>query len=196
VIAAKYVGAALIGAVTAALAFLIVLSLFELEVTDKSDSGASAPQGNLITNPSAEPDTTDWGTTEATLTAARASAPDVDGSHVFRLTRTAAGGGTVSAFAPDIAVSQGDEITASALIVSIPGSLDANVGIDWKTAEGAYISSPPDAPAVSDDGSRATVTGAAPPGAGRATVTVNFLLADEDQSLEFDDVQAEIVSGD
>ena len=199
-IAAKYVGAALIGALAAALAFLIVLSLFELEVTDKESpaetAGHASEPDNLIKNSSAEDGVKPWDKNKtATLTAAPSNGVGVVGSNVFRVKRTAAGGGTVSAFSPDIRVTTGDVLTVSANFVSMPNGETANVGIDWSTVDGTYISHAISSADILSSSGRAATSATAPLRAAIATVVISLYDTSQNDVFEFDDVRAEITSG-
>jgi hypothetical protein len=194
----RYVGAALIGAAVAAVAFVIVLDVANLEVTDK-EPGVDVVKrivpgsgDNFIKNPSAESGLSDWGKSDtATLTTAAGRGSGIDGLRVFRLKRTAAGKGAVSAYAPNITASPGDTVTASVYIASIAPGRRATISIDWKGEDGTYLSSAARSAAVRRDGGLAYTSGSAPEDAALATVLISLLGAKKDEALEFDAVVAE-----
>lgn len=186
----------MVGAVAAALVFLIVLSLFELEVTDKPGVAISRPvvtgSVNVISNPSAEGGTFGWGSISSDLNSVESDEAGVTGDNVFRLAPKYRGTEIVTAFSPEITLATGDTMTASATLISISGGQGVNMGIDWKTRGGDFVGSPPDGRAQTEPGARISISAVAPPHARIGVLRINFLDAGKGDSLEFDAVRAKV----
>jgi hypothetical protein len=180
----------------AAVAFLGVLSLSDLRITDDEPGAAAraslvAPN-NLIRNASAEFSTGAWGKSRtATLATVESARLGVDGSHVFRLRRKTAGTSTVSAYAPAIKVDAGESINATASLVSIAAGRSAVVGIQWKAGDagdGAYLGAAPNSKSANRSGSLVSTTATAPAEANSAIVVVSLIEAKQGDVLDFDAV--------
>jgi hypothetical protein len=178
-----------VGALIAAVAFEIVLHAANLEVTDKNP-GSNVTAFNLVFNPSADSGTAGWGADHGKVSSVPSSKPGVLGSNAFRLTPDNVLT-TASAYPPPFKVTPGEDLTASAYLVSLPNPGTVTVSIDWKTGSDEYISSSSPGAAITKAGIRASVSATAPKRARKAAVLVNLLGAKPGSYLEFDAVVAE-----
>jgi hypothetical protein len=188
----RFVVGVLAGALLAAIAFEVVLHAANLKVIS-DDPGSNITSYNLVDNASADSGTSDWGAGHGKLSAVPSNKPGVVGNTVFKLVSTDPTK-TASAYSPQVAVSPGEKLTASALVVSVPSGL-VRVSVDWKTADGTYITSSPPGTAVTSPDQRAPVSAQAPNHARLATILVNLLGPKPGGSVEFDAVVAEKAAG-
>lgn len=130
---------------------------------------------NLMWNPSAETNTTDWNGSGITIARVAAS-PAGDGAWAFRGTN-GGGGGDVYSYANLTPITPGQTITHSGYLSAVSGTNNNYTArIDWYTAASVYISSTvgPVVPTLTAGvWTRAWVTGVAPATAAKAAFCFN-----------------------